>query len=155
MSDPLGQSAGAVFKKILAAARAHGIDVFVLPSPDQSYGLAYRGPDRRSYIHVSGDLALAETSKILAHELAHHVLGHMDFAVSSHDMHEMEYEAESWALDHIGQYFSKHAMFCLREQARDYMRMLIELTFDDVYTERPAVRDIMVWAGCDMRWLDV
>jgi hypothetical protein len=129
--------------------RAQGIDLFIWPirRKDRLWGQAALHCDKRKLIEMYmpwRDLRLAH---ILAHELAHHDLGHTVKEPDFQPHWRLEYEAEMRALEILAPWCSYHEIAQLEDWSRDHIRPKVQDYLDDGIWVHGEV-DVGIWAGC-------
>lgn len=135
----------------VAAYRAAGWLVFVEP---KITGTEFSGEaawiDCRRAIAVWGDPSKPEWLHVFLHEVAHHILGHMD-EWSSEPAWVHEYEAETWALRMVAA-LDPAALETCTENARQHMRFVMQEYVDSINPDWPPTHGIdwnlVAWAGC-------
>lgn len=135
-------------------ARKQGIDVFCIPliAPYGVLGTAWQYEGRR-LINIFSDQSGVDLAYVLAHEIAHHVLGHFTTKACGSTLH-MEFEAEMWAIRFLGPHLSYDDGARIEELARDYLRPALQRRLRaDEYQIMD--HDVAIWAGCDVPWARV
>lgn len=126
--------------------RSCGIDIFVIPMQvTTSEGEAW-AEDGRRFINIMSDATGPGLAHIIAHELAHHLLGHTTVWTSLPGWH-LEYSAEREALEYLAAVCDDEVMNRLTDEARAYVRPFIQQFLDHGITNHGEVPAGM-WAGC-------
>ena len=131
----------------LDKARHLGLDVFVLPFR-RATGVAFSGGGR-AYADLYGPPHTPEAALVLAHEVAHHELGHIATGWTSTPAWVWEYPANRTALDAVAPYYDEDTMYRLREICRDHVRRLMQPYIDNEIWHH-ADLCAALWAGCDV-----
>lgn len=139
---------------IKSLIRSKGINLFVLPGdlPNEPLGRAYM-KDGRPHIDVFTGATGVRLSHVMAHELAHHDLGHTQ-GWSSLPTWRAEYEAEMAAIEMMAPWMSYEEMAGLEDDARLFLRPILQAWIDDGITAHGEM-DAAVWAGCDISYGEI
>lgn len=139
------------YRRALAEFRAWGFDIFVIPGPGEVCGLAFAAPKpgggNALYITLTGSTHSALWLFVLLHEVAHHVLGHINRPTIRPEW-EQEYAADQYALALLAKYQPAAVPRC-EAASRQHIRPLMQAMIDaEIWNHVDG--DIALWAGCTL-----
>ena len=135
--------------RLLAAARALGIDVFILPAPVTPgiEGTAWRD-GWRLLINLYTAERTPYWAHLLAHEVAHHLLGHTSYRTSE-TRWTHEYAAERLALEILSRHYDEPTVWAAEQRAKAYIRPMVGRLLDYGICHHGEI-DVGIWAGCEI-----